>query len=100
MFPYRQESCTWSCSKLYNGDNQRFMTMKGYNVQPWAGRFWYAGRNAAIKNQLPPATWTAENIDHMRRQLKRLGFGYDWDCELPPAPRLLSLGAMAVQADG
>ena len=38
--------------------------------------------NAAIKNQLPPATWTYENIDHMRRQLKRLGFGYDWDREL------------------
>ena len=62
----------------------RFMTMKGYNVlQPMGwDAFGMPAENAAIKNQLPPATWTYENIDHMRRQLKRLGFGYDWDREL------------------
>ncbi len=62
----------------------RFMTMKGYNVlQPMGwDAFGMPAENAAIKNQLSPATWTYENIDHMRRQLKRLGFGYDWDREL------------------
>ncbi len=30
----------------------------------------------------PPAKWTYANIDYMKGQLKRLGFGYDWDREL------------------
>ena len=29
-----------------------------------------------------PARWTYDNIAHMRRQLQRLGFSYDWDREL------------------
>ena len=62
----------------------RFMTMRGYNVlQPMGwDAFGMPAENAAIKNQLPPATWTYDNINHMRKQLKRLGFGYDWDREL------------------
>jgi leucyl-tRNA synthetase len=62
----------------------RFMTMKGYNVlQPMGwDAFGMPAENAAIKNQRPPAAWTYDNIDHMRSQLKRLGFGYDWDREL------------------
>ena len=38
--------------------------------------------NAAIKNKIPPAEWTKMNIDNMREQLKRLGYSYDWNCEL------------------
>src|SRR5437868_11525525 len=38
--------------------------------------------NAAIQNRVHPARWTYDNIDHMRRQLKRLGFSYDWEREL------------------
>ncbi|MCG8391446.1 MAG: leucine--tRNA ligase, partial [Pseudomonadales bacterium] len=38
--------------------------------------------NAAIWTKVAPAKWTFENIDYMKGQLKRLGFGYDWDREL------------------
>jgi len=31
---------------------------------------------------VPPAQWTHENIDYMRKQLKRLGFAYDWEREV------------------
>ncbi|MGD8932335.1 MAG: leucine--tRNA ligase, partial [Chromatiales bacterium] len=37
---------------------------------------------AALKNRVAPADWTYANIDDMRGQLKRLGFGYDWSREL------------------
>ena len=38
--------------------------------------------NAAIANKVAPAAWTRENIDHMRAQLQRLGYAYDWDREI------------------
>ena len=37
--------------------------------------------NAAIKNNIPPASWTRANIDYMRGQMQRLGFGMDWSRE-------------------
>ncbi|HPW16896.1 MAG TPA: leucine--tRNA ligase [Candidatus Aminicenantes bacterium] len=38
--------------------------------------------NAAIKHGTHPRTWTLDNVGHMRAQLKRMGFGYDWDREV------------------
>ena len=38
--------------------------------------------NAAIQRGIPPAKWTYSNIEDMRRQFKRLGYGYDWTREL------------------
>ena len=62
----------------------RHQKMLGKNVlQPigWDA-FGLPAENAAIKNEVPPAGWTYENIGHMKEQLIELGFGYDWTREL------------------
>lgn len=58
----------------------RFMWMRGHNVLHPMGwdAFGLPAENAALKNNTPPREWTLANIAAMRRQMKRMGFSYDW----------------------
>ncbi|MGC9158064.1 MAG: leucine--tRNA ligase [Terracidiphilus sp.] len=62
----------------------RHMWMRGYNVLHPMGwdAFGLPAENAALKNNTPPREWTLANIAAMKRQMERLGLGYDWATEL------------------
>jgi leucyl-tRNA synthetase len=62
----------------------RYKWMRGYNVIHPMGwdAFGLPAENAAIANQRHPREWTRTNIEFMKRQHRRYGFSYDWDCEI------------------
>ena len=61
----------------------RFKIMRGFNVLHPIG--WDAlglpAEKAALEHGEHPEDWTRSNIDHMRIQLRRLGFSYSWERE-------------------
>lgn len=58
--------------------------MQGYNVLYPIGfdAFGLPAENYAIKNHVHPRVITEKNIDNFRRQLKSLGFSFDWSREI------------------
>jgi len=86
MYPYPSGAIHMGQVRNYTiGDViSRYKIMKGFNVIHPIG--WDAlglpAENAAITQGVHPQEWTLSNIAHMRSQLKRIGFSYDWSREV------------------
>jgi leucyl-tRNA synthetase len=62
----------------------RQLRMKGMNVLMPMGwdAFGLPAENAAIKNKVPPAKWTYDNIAYMKGQMQAMGLAIDWSREV------------------
>jgi leucyl-tRNA synthetase len=86
MYPYPSGHIHMGHVRNYSiGDViSRFKFMKGFNVIHPIG--WDAlgmpAENAAIQHGIDPQKWTLDNIAHMKSQLIRLGYSYDWSREI------------------
>jgi leucyl-tRNA synthetase len=62
----------------------RYLRMNGYNVLMPMGwdAFGLPAENAALKNGVPPAKWTYDNIAYMKQQMQAMGLAIDWSREV------------------
>ncbi|MFQ5680585.1 MAG: leucine--tRNA ligase [Candidatus Omnitrophota bacterium] len=86
MFPYPSGKIHIGHIRNYTiGDViARYKKMRGYNVLHPMGfdAFGQPAENAAIKHGVHPQDWTYKCIDWMRKELKGMGFSYDWEREV------------------
>ncbi len=82
MFPYPSGALHMGHIRNYSiGDVlARFLRKNNKNVLYTIGfdSFGMPAENAAIKFKTQPHDWTLKNIEYMTKQLKRMGYSYDW----------------------
>lgn len=87
MFPYP----SWAGLHMWHMENytatdiySRYLRMKWFDVlhPMWRDAFWLPAENYAIKTWIHPQVQTPENIATFKRQIKSLGFAYDWSREI------------------
>ena len=86
MLPYPSGKLHMGHVRTYTINDMltRQLRMNGYNVLMPMGwdAFGLPAENAALKNGVPPAKWTYENIAYMKAQMQSMGLAIDWSREV------------------
>ena len=85
MLPYPSGKLHMAmCATTPSTTCSRQLRTSSYNVLMPMGwdAFGLPAENAALKNGVPPAKWTYENIAYMKKQMQAMGLAIDWSREV------------------